>query len=254
MSDFSINPEVVFTNLKDRIASITNADLDNLKESAQYLAAKYYKAGQIAALKKLAFSLEVINKEKQLLNLGINTFIYKDDIDFYIDNAANQESTPIKLIELKNYPREIPDEIVSIIEKTKSIFDEMYIIYTDYTGKEEKRIEAEKRSTDPILFGVFMNTENRVCIDRFYVLGDWIDEHCDLTLDKLLYELQLHGKFNRDLYVPMDLDSLKGYLNNLKQNSNSSFSMLTTPEYYAEFKEPTVHKSILSKIKSFFKK
>ena len=252
MTASSVNPAEVFTSIKDSIQSISEDDLNSLKEAAEYLAAKYFKSGQIAALKKLAFSLEVINKEKQLIDMGINTFIYKDDIDFYIDNA--KDNTPVKLIELKNYPREIPDEIVEIIDKVKDIFDEMYIIYTDYTGKEEKRIEAEKRSTDPILFGVFMSTTNRVCVDRFYVLGDWIDEHCDLTLDKLLYELKLHKRYNRDVYVPMSLNELKGYLNNLNNNISFDASLDISTPYLAVEKTPKAEQSFFDKVRTFFKK
>ena len=252
MTASSVNPAEVFTSIKDSIQSISEDDLNSLKEAAEYLAAKYFKSGQVAALKKLAFSLEVINKEKLLIDMGINTFIYKDDIDFYIDNA--KDNTPVKLIELKNYPREIPDEIVEVIDKVKDIFDEMYIIYTDYTGKEEKRIEAEKRSTDPILFGVFMSTTNRVCVDRFYVLGDWIDEHCDLTLDKLLYELKLHKRYNRDVYVPMSLNELKGYLNNLNNNISFDASLNTSTPYLVVEKTPKAEQSFFDKVRTFFKK
>lgn len=252
MTASSVNPAEVFTSIKDSIQSISEDDLNSLKEAAEYLAAKYFKSGQVAALKKLAFSLEVINKEKLLIDMGINTFIYKDDIDFYIDNA--KDNTPVKLIELKNYPREIPDEIVEIIDKVKDIFDEMYIIYTDYTGKEEKRIEAEKRSTDPILFGVFMSTTNRVCVDRFYVLGDWIDEHCDLTLDKLLYELKLHKRYNRDIYVPMSLNELKGYLNNLNNNISFDASLDISTPYLVVEKTPAKELSFFDKVRTFFKK
>ena len=72
--------------------------------------------------------------------MGITTFIYKDDIDYYIDTVSNTRNrkNPIKIIELERYEREIPDEIVDVIDKTKELFDQMYIVYTDYTGKEER--------------------------------------------------------------------------------------------------------------------
>ena len=34
------------------------------------------------------------------------------------------------------------------------------------------------------MFGVFKN--QRSVADRFYFLGDWVDEYCDLTLDKMV--------------------------------------------------------------------
>lgn len=90
----------------------------------------------------------------------------------------------MKIIELERYEREIPDEIVDVIAKTKDLFDQMYIVFTDYTGKEERKIAAEKKDKDPILFGTFQDRKQKVCVDRFYYLGDWVDEYCDLTLDQ----------------------------------------------------------------------
>lgn len=51
-------------------------------------------------------------------------------------------------------------------------------------GKEERKIAAEKKDKDPILFGTFQDRKQKVCVDRFYYLGDWVDEYCDLTLDQ----------------------------------------------------------------------
>lgn len=82
--------------------------------------------------------------------------------------------------------REVPDDLVEVIEKTKDIFDEFYVVFTDYTGKEERKVTKERRDKDPILFGVFKNKTN--VSDRFYFLGDWVDEYCDLTLDKMIAE------------------------------------------------------------------
>lgn len=36
--------------------------------------------------------MESVEKEQQLVDMGITTFIYKDDIDFYIDSVANSRN------------------------------------------------------------------------------------------------------------------------------------------------------------------
>jgi hypothetical protein len=46
------------------------------------------------------------------------------------------------------------------------------------------KAEVEK-AKDPILFGVVKGTRN------LYYIGDWIDEYCDLTLDKFLSVLEM---------------------------------------------------------------
>ncbi|MCD3340325.1 hypothetical protein G8T81_14565, partial [Clostridium botulinum C/D] len=110
-------------------------------------------------------------------------FIYRDDVEEYIDNIAKDV---VKLIELERYEREIPDEIVEVIKQTKGKFDQLYILFTDYTGKMERQVEKERREKDPILFGTFQDEKSRAVIDRFYFLGDWVDEYCDCATCCLL--------------------------------------------------------------------
>lgn len=176
-----ITPSQYFDYLKGAKNVITTDALKKSYDTFIRLAEKYQKLGQVESLKKLCFLADTLVKEEKLIELGINTFIYKDTIEDYIENVAGKA---VKIIELSRYMREIPDELVDTIEKSKDIFDEFYVVFTDYTGKEERKIEKERRDKDPILFGVFKNRTN--VADRFYFLGDWVDEYCDLTLDKLV--------------------------------------------------------------------
>lgn len=100
-----------------------------------------------------------------------------------------------------------------IIAKTKDLFDQMYIVFTDYTGKEERKIAAEKKDKDPILFGTFQDRKQKVCVDRFYYLGDWVDEYCDLTLDKMINQTEKMGRhIVRTINTPKDIKELREYL------------------------------------------
>ena len=107
-----------------------------------------------------------------------------------------------------------PDnEIVDVIDKTKELFDQMYVVYTDYSGKEERKIEAEKKEKDPILFRTFQDRNKKVCIDRFYYLGDWVDEFYDLTLDKMINETEKMGRnIVRTINTPKDVQELREYI------------------------------------------
>ena len=53
-------------------------------------------------------------------------------------------------------------------------------------------VPRAKKEKDPILFGIFGKwNENGECIlasNRMYVIGDWTDEYCDLTLGRMLTE------------------------------------------------------------------
>lgn len=219
--------EKLFDELKSKQQHITDIQLDAIYNSALDMARKFKACGQVNALHKLLFIMDTIELEHKVLSLGINTFIYKDDIDYYIDNFGSEER-PIKIIELSRYDREIPDEISEVVAKTKDLFTELYVLYTDYSDTSGKRVEAEKRSTDPILFGVFMNQQKRVCVDRFYVLGDWIDPYCDLTLERFVSDMALKNRQpKKEIFEPLNLDDLREYLANTKSPSDNNTIFIT---------------------------
>ena len=233
-----------FLDLKQQKQIIEDAELQRVYENAQVFANKYAETGQTEALKKLIFVLQTVTKERELLKLGFNQFIYKDAIDAYIDQVSVK---PIKITELCNYVRDVPQEIVDKVKLTKEIFDEFFVVYTDYTSKEDRRVEASKRERDPILFGVFLDRNAHVCNERFYYIGDWIDEYCDLTFDRMLTDL---GKYNvkpGSIETPKTIDELKSLINT---PSFSSFSVALTPSVTtqkhkeAEVAKPTLMQNI----------
>lgn len=214
-----LTPQQYFNKIKERKHNITDDELVKVYDNCLELINKYKITGQKKGMKKLMFHLECIEKEREIVKMGINTFIYRDDIEEYIDSVAKDT---VKIIELENYEREIPDDIVSIIEKVKDKFDQLYVVFTDYTGKVERQIEKERREKDPILFGTFQNQSNRTVIDRFYYIGDWEDEYCDLTLDKMVNETEKVGMRNitKTISTPKDIVELKEQLDSLESKNN----------------------------------
>lgn len=144
----AIEPAKYFEMVKEKKNQNTDEILNKFYESCIVLLDKYRKTGQELSIKKLMFIINCIPKERELLKLGYDIFIYKDDIEEYINSVQNKV---IKIIELKNYSREIPDELVDTIERTRDIFNgNFYVLFTDYTGKEERRVEKERREKDPL--------------------------------------------------------------------------------------------------------
>lgn len=219
-------PQEYFNEIKGRKHNVTDEDLSKIYDNCLTLLNKYKIKGQVAGMKKLLFHLDCIEKEREIVKMGINTFIYRDDIEEYIDNVA---SDTVKIIELENYEREIPDEIVKTIEKVKDKFDQLYIIFTDYTGNAERQVAMERRAKDPILFGTFQDTKSRTIVDRFYYLGDWEDEYCSLTLDKMVNEMKEAKKrdIRKTIKTPEDIEELKAQLNSLQSTSNGLFRQET---------------------------
>lgn len=223
---------------------MTAAGLSQLYENCLALLEEYQRSGQIAAQKKLLFHIDNITREKKLLDLGIDTFVYKSDVDDFIHMVDNKV---VKIVELENYQRRIPEEIIQRIERCKGIFDKMYVVFTDYTKREERRVEAIKREKDPILFGTFQDTATRTVVERFYFIGDWTDEYCDLTLDKMVAVVK--EKADRDIIkkfsTPESIRELSDQLNNLDESMNGL--------YRQREKTPAPKKGFFDRVRTAFR-
>lgn len=214
-------PSDYFNYIKGKKNTLTQNDLEDFYNGCLVLAEKYLITGQKKVVRKLKFLTDCVPKEKQLIDLGISNFVYREDIEDYIDHVTDK---PVKIIELENYPREVPDDIVDAIAQTKDIFDQLYVVFTDYTGEIEKHIAKERRDKDPILFGTFQKRINpdetrssEILInDRFYYIGDWVDDYCDLTMDKFIKE---SGKDKlHKIDTPHNIEDIQKELNSLDDN------------------------------------
>lgn len=250
----SLTPQQYFDQVKERKHHCTDEMLQKVYDNCLTLLNKYKITNQKVGMRKLLFHLDCIEKEREVIKLGVDTFVYKDDIEDYIDHVADDA---VKVIELERYEREIPDEIVEVVEKVKDKFDKLYVIFTDYTGKVERQVKKEKRAKDPILFGAFINENARIVVDRFYYLGDWVDEYCDLTLDKMVNEIR--KKKDKDIRhtinTPEDLEELKKQLNGLEINpiwANVGNTVTTSEFKVVDDKKKKL--SLFSRIKPIFKK
>ena len=108
--------------------------------------------------------------------------------------------------------------------------------------KETRRVQAERREKDPILFGTFQNEESKFILDRFYYIADWVDEYCDLTLDKLINELKDKKNIDalHEFNTPLTLDALKEQVESLE---------LVDGRYKARTQKK--NKSIFERVKTF---
>ena len=154
MEKIVMTPYEYFQDLKGRIQTMDSKQLNDVYNNAIHLAEKYKRTGQKKGLRKLIFHLESMMKEKKVLEAGINRYVYKSDIEEYVDSVAKNQ---VVIVDLKNFERDIPDEVVEALDKVKDIFDEFYVVCTDYTGKLSKQVNKERREKYPILFGTFLN-------------------------------------------------------------------------------------------------
>lgn len=143
------------------------------------------KMGQTALCEKL-LAMIVINKlESILLSYGYGKKITEQQV---VDFVKKTEKG-VDLCYIKNFSRPIPTEVIEkkVELDNLHVFDNYCILYYDPSGKSYKKtqeeLEEEKRKkSDPILFGMIRGSRN------LYYVADWVDEHCDLTLEKFIKE------------------------------------------------------------------
>ena len=201
-----ISPAEYFELVKSKMEEEKEENVRKIYDVTLNKMKKYMISGQVKAAKELYAKALYLEKELELLRKGVSQYVLRTDVSNYIENIAND---CVCIIELKNYDREIPDDILDIITDTKDLFDEYFVVFTDYTGEVRSKVEAEKRDKDPILFGnIFIDG---MVSPKMYFLGDWIDEFCDLTLDKMIEEIVKKEKkkpedilYNIDDYSTLD--------------------------------------------------
>lgn len=204
----TMSPSEYFDLLKGKREKATKEALQNLYDNACALMNKYKITGQRTGAEKLYKFAQVCEKELRAVDVGIDTYVNRKDIDEYIQKIASKQ---VVIIELENYERDIPDELVEKIAdlQEKKIFDAFYVVFTDYTGGERKKVEQARREKDPILFGAMMIGEQ--VNTRLYYIGDWVDEYCDLTLDKMVTEFSKKNMASPAIPITKKYESLEAF-------------------------------------------
>lgn len=234
-----ITPTEFFEDLKHRVGQTEEADLKRYYATAVKLLDKALRTGQSRQVSKLMYQISTIERETEIRELGIDRFVYTADVKRYIQEV---EHRVVKLVELAEYPREIPDTIVKTIEQVKDKFDKLVIVFTDYSDEVGQAIAQDARDKDPILFGVFYDENSNELLERMYFLGDWEDEYCDLTLTKLIEE-----------YKDISEDEVVFYM----ESANAEEIVANAKNYNDELKrihatmEPVKKKPLFTRISSF---
>jgi hypothetical protein len=142
--------------------------------------------GQIALVQMLMERADVLKAEAELIAIGGVKYIQEDVVALFVKKTDRG----VSLDYIRHFLRPLPADL--LVKKAHldeiGIFDNYAVMHFDpkgvSTGKtQEEKKEEQRRKRDPILFGLIQGS------DRLYYLGDWIDEYCDLTLDKIVEKL-----------------------------------------------------------------
>lgn len=228
MNNEKLDPQKYFDYIKDKKSTMTPEFLNTFESVVDKELKKAVAIGQDFMVKRLAFTMAMIGKERELLKEDINVYVLKEDITDYIKNVSDKA---VKIVELEFYPRTIPDEVAEKVAalKEKNAFDRYYVVFTDYTGEAQKSVAKENMRRDPILFGTFEKKIDEIwdIHDRFYFIGDWEDEYCDLTLTKMVDEMSKRGKdiVKVSEFEDITEEKVRAYLNNLQELEANRFTI-----------------------------
>ena len=151
--------------------------------------------GQQALYEEFARKIAITVREQELWACGIEYFTHRKYVDQFMDKVKDVE---IGFSKLERFNRPLPAKVEKRVKKIKKLklFDELWVLYLDYKDKKdidgkkkaEKKLKTNKekiKEKDPILFGIQSHMP-----DKLYYVIDWIDEHCDLTLDKFIDDIK----------------------------------------------------------------
>ena len=181
------------------------------KETYRDRVASYLKAihnakaiGQTALLESLVKELIANKFESELYAHGNYYAITEEQL---INFSKKMTTKDVCLTYIKNFTRPIPEDVVEkLVEANKlEVFDNYVIMHYDPKKKAVKPTEKEIaketiKKRDPILFGVISGSR------KLYYIADWIDEYCDLTLEKFVETLDIDKK---DLLLKGPKDEVK---------------------------------------------
>lgn len=197
--------EVNYVALQDFFKRIP---FQNIEQSVELV--KYYedallhveKTGQTALKEKLKNILSIVRAEIALLDNKMIKFVAEEQmVSLYEKVNANEK---LKLTWIKNFIKIIPTDVLKLKEAADNleIFDNYVILHydpnNDATNLTEEEVRAKK---DPIMFGVIQNS------NKLYYIADWIDEYCDMTLEKMFNVLG-------DKVLEINNESVKSFINN----------------------------------------
>lgn len=239
-----MEPNEYFKELKSKINTSTNESFENQLKQISNQLIKARELGQKTYLHKLAFVYNTIAKEQLLLSEGFDKYVYRNDIINFIDNVKPKNS--IKIIELKRYPRSIPDSVIENINKVKSlnVFDEIVVVFTDLTGERYQTPEEKKfveKNRDPIVFGLIQHEKSGLKHERLYFIDDWEDEYCELTFSKMIEEMS-----RQTIKKPSHtIDTTNEYLNEVSDIVSEAFEEI---EHSTKIKRESWFKRLFNKL------
>lgn len=179
-----IKAEFYFKYLKKKLSLLEKMKLNRRMKNLEKAFDIAVESGQDVLAKKFLDKVVQTSIESELYAKGIQYYLDKHIIDKYKHRIKDGHISDTLL---EDYTRKVPKKILDKKKKVEHLF-EKFIVYHYYNPELEQKREEQQEMTpseisqmrDPILFGKTKYS------DRYYFIGDWEDEECDLTFDEMI--------------------------------------------------------------------
>jgi len=263
-----IHPQLYFKFVKSKMTKLEQKEMTERLFKLQTLVKQAEDLGQKALYEDFAKKIAICVREQEINVCGIEYIISRESIDKYKDKVKDVD---IKFSKLEDYSRPIPANVKKRLDKFKKLmmFDNYMVLYLDYKEKididNKKKAVADPKTNkqkikekDPILFGTLDYAP-----DKLYFIADWIDEYCDLTLDKFVqtikkndpaYELDTFDSIDEDYIQKMVRETRERFIR-LKKTDSATYKKLMEEEdmSYLESKNEDLNENSDVDIKSLGK-
>jgi hypothetical protein len=178
-----VTAEFFFGFVKSSLNEVQKDELITRLDKLTHIMQLAHDNEQVALKEHVQRQIAGVVMQQEAAVRGYDKYVTRETIDKFRHQVEFR--TP-ELIELKNFPRVIPPEPAKKLREAKEakIFDSFWILSWNPKQEQLETVKDRVIKKDPILFGCFDFDK-----DTFYFICDWVDEVCDLTLDKMVDEL-----------------------------------------------------------------
>jgi hypothetical protein len=175
-----VNQVILYEEVTEAFAAIREGlkdtqAVDDLKKRIGRIVARANEAvriGQTGLSRDLMEAAAGLVVEQQVAAMGYGRWLEEAAVRQVVEQTAKEHR--LSMCHLSEFPRIIPNDVQALITRLRDFFSQFIIVFTNPMGETVK-------NKDPVLFGVI-----RAYPNRLYYITDWIDEYCDLTIDKFL--------------------------------------------------------------------
>lgn len=192
--DVSIAPTIFFSFLKTHLTETVASDLQQRLIKCKQVFDAAASSGLVALKENVRADLIYTALKQKAAASGYSKFVKLDTINKFLhlvrSKQDNHDTKGTKIAFFKPYmefPRLMPDNVVAKVKEVQAlgVFEELWVLYLDYTNDNLKTVATKIKDKDPILWGKLKKDSDEL----FYII-DWEDEYCNLNLESFV--LRIH--------------------------------------------------------------